>query len=120
VTERLAQRAIPSLDRLLRLPDLVDLVQRFGRTRVTEVARAELAACRAALAAAPGHFDEAGFISACAERLDRETRNSIWPMFNLTGTVLHTNLGRALMPQAAVDAVMTVMTRPGQPRVRPR
>jgi L-seryl-tRNA(Ser) seleniumtransferase len=111
-----ARRAIPSLDRLLKLDAVAELVTRYGRPLVTETARTELAALRAAFAdrsgeAGPG-FDEARFVQACAARLVRETQSSLRPVFNLTGTVLHTNLGRALMPQEAAQAVARAMTRP--------
>jgi L-seryl-tRNA(Ser) seleniumtransferase len=111
-----ARRAIPSLDRLLQLEVISELTARYGRTLVTETARAELAALRASLGRRPGDlqagFDEARFVGACAERLARETRPSLRPVFNLTGTVLHTNLGRAVMPQEAAQAVARAMTRP--------
>ena len=111
-----ARRAIPSLDRLLRLEPVAALVDRYGRPLVTEAARAELAELRAALtrktSPTDGSFDESRFIQACAARLARETRASLRPVFNLTGTVLHTNLGRALMPQEAAEAVAQAMTRP--------
>jgi L-seryl-tRNA(Ser) seleniumtransferase len=107
-----ARRAIPSLDRLLQLDAVADLVSRYGRPLVTETARAELAALRAALARAGAPFDEPGFVRACAARLEREARPSLKSVFNLTGTVLHTNLGRAVMPVEAAEAAARAMTRP--------
>jgi L-seryl-tRNA(Ser) seleniumtransferase len=111
-----ARRAIPSLDRLLQIGAVVELIARYGRPLVTEAARAELAGLRTALnhrrAPPDAAFDEARFVRACATRLARETQPSLRPVFNLTGTVLHTNLGRALMPQEAAQAVARAMTRP--------
>jgi hypothetical protein len=42
VSEALARRRIPSLDRLLREPPVAALIEQFGRGHVTEAARAEL------------------------------------------------------------------------------
>jgi L-seryl-tRNA(Ser) seleniumtransferase len=107
-----ARRAIPSLDKLLKLAAVETLVGRHGRPLVTEIARDELARLRAGLARAAADFDETDFVRACAERLEREARPSLKPVFNLTGTVLHTNLGRAVMPEEAAQAVAQAMTRP--------
>ena len=107
-----ARRAIPSLDRLLQLDAVAVLVGRYGRPLVAETARAELAALRAALARSGAAFDERGFVRACAERLEREAQPSLRTVFNLTGTVLHTNLGRAVMPIEAAEAAARAMTRP--------
>src|SRR5258706_293505 len=86
-----ARRAIPSLDRLLKLGAVEGLTERYGRPLVTEIARDELARLRAPLARSPADFDEAGFVRARAARLARELEPSLEPVFNLTGTVLHTN-----------------------------
>ena len=109
-----ARRALPSIDRLLNDSRVEPLIGRYGRTHVTETLRELLDAERRRLADASdsASFDEAQFLAACASRLDRETRPSLRSVFNLTGTVLHTNLGRAPMPQCAADAVMQAMTRP--------
>ncbi|HET7883888.1 MAG TPA: L-seryl-tRNA(Sec) selenium transferase [Acetobacteraceae bacterium] len=92
---------LPSLDVLLRSPIAEALIARFGRTATTGALRAELAACRAARA-----FPTAAeaITDAAADALARRFAASQRVVFNLTGTVLHTNLGRAPLPRAAAIA----------------
>ena len=109
-----ARRALPSVDRLLSSSSVTPLIAHYGRSLTTETIRDLLQIQRDKLAqsAADFEFDENRFIANCAAELARRTQPSLRPVFNLTGTVLHTNLGRALMPQSVADAVMTAMTRP--------
>jgi L-seryl-tRNA(Ser) seleniumtransferase len=109
-----ARRALPSVDRLLSSSAVAALIARFGRALTTDTIRDLLQAQREKLAqnASEFEFDEARFIAHCETSLAKQTQPSLRPVFNLTGTVLHTNLGRALMPQSVADAVMTAMTRP--------
>jgi len=97
----------PSLDRLLESATLRQLQQRHGRAPVLAAARRTLDAWRGAAAAQP--FDTAAFEAACAALLERQAAPALRPVFNLTGTVLHTNLGRAVMAPEAVAAVVAVM-----------
>ncbi len=108
-----ARRALPSVDRLLNLEAVTALITLHGRPLVVESLRAVLDGQRAGLAAntAAGTPDEAALITLCAERLQILTAPSLRPVFNLTGTVLHTNLGRALYPQVAAETAMAAMTR---------
>jgi L-seryl-tRNA(Ser) seleniumtransferase len=110
-----ARRALPSVDRLLKLQPIEALVLRHGRPLVVGIIRALLEEHRAVLATTPSAlppFDEQSFTDAVAARLRAQTAPSLRPVFNLTGTVLHTNLGRAVMPAAAAGAVAQAMTRP--------
>ena len=109
-----ARRALPSVDRLLSSGPVVALISRFGRALTTDTIRDLLQAQREKLTqnVATFEFDEERFIAQCGTELAKRTQPSLRPVFNLTGTVLHTNLGRALMPQSVADAVMTAMTRP--------
>ena len=109
-----ARRALPSVDRLLNDARVLALVAQYGRPLVVETVRAGLEHARAALASAASdaEFDEQRFVDACTRELARLTARSLKPVFNVTGTVLHTNLGRAVMPRCAADAVIEVMTRP--------
>jgi len=93
------------VDRVLRMPACVAGVARFGRAAVTDAVRAAIAAARAQggdLAA------EAIAASAC-RAVEQDARPSLRPVINLTGTVLHTNLGRAVLAEAAIAAASTAM-----------
>lgn len=100
----------PALDKLLDSAALQALAQRDGRVPLREAARAELEAWRTRSPSAP--FDTAAFEAACEARLTASAQPRLRPVFNLTGTVLHTNLGRAVMAPEAVEAVMAVMRGP--------
>ena len=104
---------IPSVDRLLREPAAGRLVDRHGRESTARAVREELAALRAVLAADPTMPvpREDGIMEAVARRLQRQAEPALRAVHNLTGTVLHTNLGRALLPQEAVDAMALVAGR---------
>jgi L-seryl-tRNA(Ser) seleniumtransferase len=100
----------PSLDKLLDTPLLRGLIEEHGRTSVLAVARGALDAWRAD---ASQPFDAAHFEQHCRATLAEQAAPHFKPVFNLTGTVLHTNLGRAVMPQEAIDAVTALMVQPG-------
>ena len=103
-------RDLPSVDRLLAgaARGLVDL---HGRAAATEALRAALGGARdAAMAGAP--VPDAGALVADATlRLDAGA-GALRPVLNLTGTVLHTNLGRALLAEAAIEAATDAMRHP--------
>jgi L-seryl-tRNA(Ser) seleniumtransferase len=86
-------RNLPSVTSVLE--SATALTARFGHAAVTDAVRAVLGEARRAVrdGAAPPEA-EAVALAALA-RLEAEDRSSLRPLFNLTGTVLHTNLGRA-------------------------
>jgi L-seryl-tRNA(Ser) seleniumtransferase len=92
---------LPSVDALLRAPETAVLLSRFGRTAVTAALRTILTERRAARAF--GGPDGA-VIDAAADRLAAQFARSQRPVFNMTGTVLHTNLGRSPLPPEAAEA----------------
>ncbi|WP_257977944.1 L-seryl-tRNA(Sec) selenium transferase, partial [Burkholderia gladioli] len=86
-----------------------------GRPRVRAAVRAALDAWREAARRDPAGAvtpDEAGVAAEVAARLAAADAGEMKAVFNLTGTVLHTNLGRALLPDEAVQAVTAALARP--------
>ena len=78
-----------------------------GRPLVLEAVRGALDEARATIAAG-GAVDRAELDEAVAARIRTLTAPSLVPLFNLTGTVLHTNLGRAPLPDEAIAAMAAV------------
>ncbi len=112
---RAAPRDIPALDRLLNAEVFVPVLQAHGRTRVVAALRTELEALRGEALAGrlqASQVEPAAIARTLAAGLDAADRPRLRAVFNLTGTVLHTNLGRALLPDAAVDAVVRALTAP--------
>jgi L-seryl-tRNA(Ser) seleniumtransferase len=108
--------AIPSVDRVLNMGATRALISEYGRTPVSMAVRSVLAALRndATRGDELPHdtFAEPAIAARLKAALEKAARPSLRTVFNLTGTVLHTNMGRALLPESAVAAVVSAMTRP--------
>jgi len=117
LSSRPGPAALPPVGRLLALSALAPLFARHGRDAVQSAVRALLAEKREAILAgeapeavwAPG---DAWIASDLRARLEAAGRPRLRPVFNLTGTVLHTNLGRAPMADEAIEAVTRAMRWP--------
>ena len=121
-TAALAQ--LPSVDRLLNHPALAALAAERGSAFVKRAAQDELAAWRARLKSAEADAareanaapaaplqlpDIATLAAAIAARVDALAAPRLRRTINCTGTVIHTNLGRALLADEAIDAVTAAM-----------
>lgn len=99
-------RGIPSLDRLLRDPEAAPLLERYARSRVVEALRDGAASLREA--SRLPEDPRASILAHAARQLEELHGPSLRRVLNATGVVLHTNLGRAVLSRAAVQAVVEV------------
>ena len=103
---------LPSVDRVLGFATVAAHVSEYGREPVVKAIRLLLAEARSGMAcgtAAVHDWSEPATALRLGERLAVAAQPKLRAVFNLTGTVLHTNLGRALLPEEAVQAVATAM-----------
>ncbi|WP_404980167.1 MULTISPECIES: L-seryl-tRNA(Sec) selenium transferase [unclassified Caballeronia] len=106
---------VPSVERVLASAVFEPLIDAYGRTQTLAALRATLDAWRADAQAGRASVEaltETMLGHAVGLRLASRAQSRVRTVFNLTGTVLHTNLGRALLPDEAVRAVADVLTRP--------
>jgi len=91
--------SLPAVGTLLNEPAYTELVKEYGRERVVEAIREQVASER------EGAADAAGRHAAVAAKLRTVAAPRLRRVINATGVILHTNLGRAPLSQAAIDAL---------------
>jgi L-seryl-tRNA(Ser) seleniumtransferase len=96
------------VDRVLRDPDSQAAIESYGRTELTSAVRVALDETRSALRGG-GHTDHVAMsvrdiLDAAVRQLNVRDRSNLQSLFNLTGTLIHTNLGRAVLAENAARA----------------
>ena len=110
-------RSLAAVDEVLREPAAQELLERYPRALVTDAVRAVIERLRAdiiasgpaggASAARAADLTPADLVPWAARLLETAVSPSLRRVINATGIVVHTNLGRAVLPQEAVDAIVT-------------
>jgi L-seryl-tRNA(Ser) seleniumtransferase len=103
------QAALPAVDHVLRLSAVSALAESHGRTAVTAATRSVLADLRNAIGCGKSVDTTDKTVAVLiAAQLANDDNPALRAVFNLTGIVLHTNLGRAPLPKEAIEAVSAV------------
>ena len=107
-------RTLPAVEKLLTAPALSPLLRRYNRSYVTDTVRAVLTAVRQEILAGAlrAPVEEAEVVRRVTAVIAREDHSPLRSVVNATGTVLHTNLGRALLAKAAIDEVVRAAATP--------
>ena len=104
---------LPAIDRLLRDPALQPLLSETGTSFATRQLRTLQQEARAHIQqhqALPDWHDN--WPQEALRRAQQQQQSALRPVFNLTGTVLHTNLGRAQLSEHAIAAVTASLRQP--------
>lgn len=104
---------IPATDRLLRDPRITAVLEQFGQTATVDMLRQLQDDARRHIQAEnalPGWCE--AWAQEVERRLSKHAQSALRPVINLTGTVLHTNLGRAQQAEEAIEAVTRAMRSP--------
>jgi L-seryl-tRNA(Ser) seleniumtransferase len=102
-------RHLPAVAAVLATAEALTLLERYGRVATTDAIRQAIDEAREILRLAPAPAPGINELAERAGELLSSRRSGLRPVFNLTGTVLHTNLGRAIWAEAAVDAATDAM-----------
>ena len=105
----------PSVEQCLNMDGMATLQERYGRSSLLKAVRdylAELGEAYRSNELPPQMLLKECLTAEVTARLERDQTPNVRRMFNLTGTVLHTNLGRALLPEEAIEAITLAARHP--------
>lgn len=105
-------RTLPSVDGFLRTAQVEALIAQHGRAVVTDAIRRVLAGVRSEITTTGAAISHDALLDRVVLEVHTHTTASLRRVFNLTGTILHTNLGRAPLPREAIEAVITAASEP--------
>jgi L-seryl-tRNA(Ser) seleniumtransferase len=97
--------AIPSVDSLLNLPAMVSLQAEYGHVWCLQATRQVLEEIRSQVKNTGNLPTEEKIVSQIESLLMSQSIPTLRPVINATGVVLHTNLGRAPLCQAAIEEI---------------
>ena len=107
---------IPSVHKILNLPEVKELISEKGKIIVTEAIRIVQSELRDSLKVNnKSDVDLKNinvFISRLKNKIEEITKDTLFPVLNLSGTVLHTNLGRASLPDEAIKSLSLIARGP--------
>ena len=104
-------RQIPGVDAMLQMEAVQNALSRHPRKLVLDAVREELDETRKLILEVPGSFsaiDPVELARSIAQRADRLAAFTLRPVVNATGIVIHTNLGRSILPEDAIARLLTV------------
>ena len=101
-------RALPAVDQLMRDAPMHDLLIRYGRMATVDACRAVLDECRASIRQGGEAPMPALMHDDIRLRVEGMMRATLYPVINATGVIIHTNLGRAPLSAAALQAVQAI------------
>ena len=93
------RRNIPRMDELLQLPEVESARHRLAEHTIRAIIQGAVTQARR------GQLPVSDIPAEIAKRLEQKNAHSLQPVINATGVIIHTNLGRAPLPGAAVEAL---------------
>ena len=98
-------RHIPAVDKLLLEPQVKEAARGLPSQETTEIVRSFLDRIRSEIAAQQGPVSQEEIVARLVSQLELSRKRRFQPVINATGVLLHTNLGRAPLPQEALDRI---------------